>query len=176
MDDGIVMMLQAAARRLVWLQPVVLAKWEADSYAHSHVTDELRRLYHADDNFQQLNDAAERLVLKTLTLEEECNTNLAGEYTSAYIRKHAAKPAWTVIKPKRFQGYSMALYLLLEEAYVAGKPKPTAHDVLSSFKANKPDQIAKVIEGEGFDFYTKTGNTKHASLATIAERIRNMTS
>ena len=169
-------MLQAAARRLVWLQPVVLAKWETDSYAHSHVTDELKRLYHADDNFQQLNDAAERLVLKTLTLEQECNTNLAGEYTSTYIRKHAAKPAWTVNKPKRIQGYNGALYLLLEEAHAAGKPKPTAHDVLRSFKANMPDQIAQVIEGEGFNFYIKTNNIKHASLAAIAERIRNMTS
>jgi hypothetical protein len=190
-DDGIVMMLQAAARRLLpFFNSVLLAKWETDSYAYSHITDELKRLYHADENFQQLNNACERIVLRTLTLEQECNSDLSGEYTSAYILKHSSPvvqaqpqpvdrstqtPGWMVSKPKRIQGYGGALYNVLKDAHTKGEARPSVHDVLALFAVNKPREVAKVLPGEGLDYYTADGATKHATIKTIRGRIAELT-
>lgn len=82
---------------------------------------------------------------------------------------------WTLTKPKRFQGYTEPLYLLLEAAFVAGKPRPTARDALQAFAKVQPSQIAKVIEGESLDYYLASGKTKSANLKAIAAAITGMT-
>lgn len=204
------MVLQAAARRIAWINHIVLAKWEKDSYAQSHINDELRRLYHADENLQQLNDAAERIVLKTLYLEYEFNRNIAGGYTAAYIKANTLPtvqapaaatqdinasampqvdeiepekihnktdrlPGWILIKPKRILGYGGALYNVLKDAHDKGGLRPTAHEVIEAFAINKPHEVERVLPGEGLDYYTTTGSTKHANIKAIRQRILQMT-
>jgi len=82
---------------------------------------------------------------------------------------------WTLTKPKRFQGYTEPLYLLLEAAHIAGQSKPTARDILQAFATNQPSQIAKVIEGDSLDYYIVKGTTKTANLKAIREAITGMT-
>ncbi len=84
-------------------------------------------------------------------------------------------PAWKLTRPKRFQGYTEPLYLLLESAHIAGQAKPTARDVLQAFAKDQPSQIAKVIEGESLDYYLANGCTKAANLRAIAAAITGMT-
>jgi len=87
----------------------------------------------------------------------------------------ATVKAWTLTKPKRFQGYTEPLYLLLEAAHIAGQSRPTARDVLQAFATNQPSQIAKVIEGDSLDYYIVKGTTKTANLKAIREAITGMT-
>ena len=82
---------------------------------------------------------------------------------------------WTLTKPKRFQGYTEPLYLLLEAAHNGKKKKPTARDVLQSFEKSLPSQIAKVIAGDGLDYYLANGQTKAANLRAIGAAISGMT-
>ena len=82
---------------------------------------------------------------------------------------------WTLRKPKRFQGYTEPLYLLLGKAHSEGKPRPRAREVLQAWAANLPAQIAKVIEGESLDYYLEKGGTKTANLRAIAAAITEMT-
>ena len=94
---------------------------------------------------------------------------------AAGTRDTHATPKWTLTKPKRFQGYTEPLHLLLESAYIAGKSKPTARDVLQTWSKNQPSHIAKVIPGESLDYYLDKGGTKSANLKAIAASIRGMT-
>lgn len=85
-------------------------------------------------------------------------------------------PSWALIKPKRFHGYTEPLYRALEVALSKGEARPTVHDVLALFKLNLPSQIAKVLPGEGFDYYTTDfDGTKHANLKAIRSAINRMT-
>jgi hypothetical protein len=83
--------------------------------------------------------------------------------------------SWSLTKPRRFQGYTEPLYLLLEAAQLAGQPRPTARDVLQAFGANQPSQIAKVTGGESLDYYLTKGGTKTANLKAITAAITGMT-
>lgn len=82
---------------------------------------------------------------------------------------------WTVNKPKRFQGYSRPLFNVLKDAHTTGVPVPTVHDVLDQFSSNMPREVSKVHHGEGLDYYTSEGATKHASIRAIRRTIREMT-
>lgn len=82
---------------------------------------------------------------------------------------------WPLTKKKRFQGYTEALYLLLESAHIAGERKPSARDVLQAWAVNRPVQIAKVIPGDSIDYYLSTGNTKYVNLKAIGAAIAGMT-
>lgn len=83
--------------------------------------------------------------------------------------------AWTLTKPKRYQGYTEPLYQVLEAAHIAGKSVPTARDILQAWATNHHAQIAKVIEGESLDYYLADGTTKTANLRAIAAAIKGMT-
>ena len=85
------------------------------------------------------------------------------------------RPNWNLTKPKKFQGYTEPLYQLLREAYKAASARPTAHDVLARFKVSKPGQVAKVLDGQGLDFYLADGSTKTADLRAITATIDRMT-
>ncbi len=85
-------------------------------------------------------------------------------------------PQWTLTKPKRFQGYTEPLYLLLESAHIAGQAKPTARDVLQAFAKDQPSQIASVTGGESLNYYLSDGATiKTANLKAIRAAIAAMT-
>ena len=83
--------------------------------------------------------------------------------------------SWTLTKPKRFQGYTEPLYLLLETAHIAGRDRCTAREVLQGWARNQPSQIAKVIEGDSLDYYLAKGGTKTANLKAISAAIFGMT-
>lgn len=88
-----------------------------------------------------------------------------------------SKPSWNLNKPRRFQGYGRPLYEVLKAAHRLGRPKPTAHDVMAEFERRKPSEIAKVIAGASFDYYTATGEeTKTANIQALNEAIKRMTS
>ncbi len=87
---------------------------------------------------------------------------------------HAAEPAWSVNKNKRFTGYNVPLHALLIAAHREGRPRPKAHDVLEAWRICLPPEIAKVLP-DGFDYYNNTGNTNNADIPAIREAIRRMT-
>jgi hypothetical protein len=83
-------------------------------------------------------------------------------------------PAWTVNKPKRYNGYAAPLHRLLAAAYRDDKPCPTARDVVEAWRNNAPAEIAKVLP-DGFDYYDAKGDTKTADLEAIRKAIGRMT-
>lgn len=84
-------------------------------------------------------------------------------------------PAWTVIKPLRYNGYTAPLHRLIAAAHRDGKPCPTARDVVEAWRNNAPAEIAKVLP-DGFDYYDTKGDTKTADLEAIRKAIGRMTS
>lgn len=82
--------------------------------------------------------------------------------------------AWQVHKPQRFGAYAAPLYRLLNNAHQAGKPRPTARDVLEAWRTDTPAEVAMVLT-DGIDYYDSNGNTKSASIAAIKEAITRMT-
>lgn len=66
--------------------------------------------------------------------------------------------AWQVRKPQRFGGYASPLYRLLSNALQAGKPRPTARDVLEAWRIATPAEVAKVLT-DSIDYYDSKGNT-----------------
>ena len=85
-------------------------------------------------------------------------------------------PEWTLTKPKRFQGYTEPLYLLLEVAHIAGQPIPKPREVLQAFAKEQPSQIASVTGGESLNYYLADGTTiRTANLKAIRGAIAAMT-
>ena len=82
--------------------------------------------------------------------------------------------SWTLVKPQRFQGYSKPLYDLLGAAHAAGRPCPTARDVLDAWKIKLPLEVAGFM-GDGLQFFDAKGNTKPADLKAISKVIGRMT-
>ena len=87
----------------------------------------------------------------------------------------ASDPSWYLKDKKRHQGYSRPLYQALKEAHRLHSPRPTAHDVMAEFERTKPTEIAKVIAGESFDYYTAKGVVKTANIQALNEAIARMT-
>ena len=82
--------------------------------------------------------------------------------------------AWKLTKPQKPQGYGRPLYDLLKTAHIAEKPRPTARDVLESWRVKKPVEVAQVL-ADSLDYYDVKGNTKPASLELIRKVIGRMT-
>lgn len=84
------------------------------------------------------------------------------------------QPAWTFREPMRYQGYALPLSRVLKAAFIEGRTKPTAREVLERFRENSPLEVAKFF-ADSFDYYTADGETKNANLDAITEAIRRMT-
>jgi predicted RNase H-like HicB family nuclease len=82
--------------------------------------------------------------------------------------------SWTLIKPKRFQGYGKPLHDLLRAAQIDGKPCPTARDVLDTWQDKMPPEVMEVMTG-GLKYYDAKGDAKHADLNAIRKAIGRMT-
>lgn len=85
-----------------------------------------------------------------------------------------ATPAWSLSAPKRYQGYRRPLYVILKAAHVANRPCPTAREVLDAFKKAKPDEVISVMP-DGMNYYDANGNSKSATLDSIAKAISRLT-
>ncbi len=83
-------------------------------------------------------------------------------------------PAWSLKRPKRFQGYGKPLYDLLRSVHAAGQPKPSARDVLDTWKNKPPTDVVEVTDN-GLKYYDARGNTKPADLEAIRKAIGRMT-
>lgn len=82
--------------------------------------------------------------------------------------------AWQVFKPKRFNGYTAPLHKLLNKAFIAGEPRPTARDVLEAWRLKKPIEVSHVLQ-DSIDYYDSKGNTKTADLEALRKAIDRMT-
>ena len=82
--------------------------------------------------------------------------------------------AWTLIRPRRIQGYAWPLYEFLKAAYAAGKPCPTARDALEAWRIKLPQEVLMVLPGS-MDYYNAKGGTKTANLEAIGKAIGRMT-
>lgn len=83
-------------------------------------------------------------------------------------------PAWSLKRPKRFQGYGKPLYDFLKYAHIAVQPRPNARDLLDAWKTNQPSDVAEVSDN-GLKYYDAKGNTKPADLDAIRKAIGRMT-
>lgn len=88
--------------------------------------------------------------------------------------EQAQAPIWHLATPDRFPGYRLALYRLLKAAHDAGKPRPTAREVLDAWKLNRPEDVASVWS-RGITYRTGTGATKTADTKAIQAAIENLT-
>jgi len=86
----------------------------------------------------------------------------------------AAGQSWKVVKPKHFRGYGQPLYELLAEANRAGNKRPTAADVLTAWRANKPPQVFKVLL-DSLEYWSANGEIEEASLDAVRKAIGRMT-
>lgn len=84
---------------------------------------------------------------------------------------------WTLRKPKRFQGYSEPLYQFLESAHAAGKPCPTARDVLIAWLKDCPPEVVEVKPNLSGIVYHSGGARaeKFADVEAITKTIGRMT-
>jgi hypothetical protein len=82
---------------------------------------------------------------------------------------------WTVIKPRRFIGYSLPLYRLLVAAHRRGEPLPSARNVVEAWRIDRPPEVEKVLH-DGLVYYDANGDTKSADLEAIRKVIGRMTS
>jgi len=93
----------------------------------------------------------------------------------ASVPEKALSAAWFIRTPRRFQGYALPLYKFLKSSHDADASQiPNAREILESFRANQPAEVAKVLF-DGIDYYDARGNTKYASLKAISEAIRRIT-
>jgi hypothetical protein len=83
-------------------------------------------------------------------------------------------PAWPLYKPKRIHGYTAPLHRFLAAARQQGKPRPSARDVLESWRTDPPAEIAKVLT-DSMDYYDNKDGTKTADTEAIQEAINRMT-
>jgi hypothetical protein len=82
-------------------------------------------------------------------------------------------PAWSLKKPKRFQGYGKPLFDFVKVARIAGQPIPKARDLLDAWKTNRPPDVFEVTDN-GLKYYDAKGNTKPADLEAIRKAIGRM--
>lgn len=107
----------------------------------------------------------------------EQTTKDQGSEQNQLAEGHESPPLdrpWKVTKPKKFQGYGRPLYELLASAKRAGYKRPTAADVLSVWRENKPPEVSKVLVG-AIEYWGANGNLKEASSAAIGKAIGRMT-
>lgn len=84
-----------------------------------------------------------------------------------------ARHTWHIKKPQRVTGYNRPLLALLGDAHRNGRPIPSAYDVLDSWQANQPAEVAKVL-ADGFDYYNAQGGTKTATTKALQKAIRRL--
>lgn len=87
----------------------------------------------------------------------------------------AVAESWHLKKPERAHGYTWELYSVLKAARDAGKPRPTARDVLDSWAASKPPNILEVMTDE-FKYQDSSGDVKPTSIKALRKAIDRMTS
>jgi hypothetical protein len=85
--------------------------------------------------------------------------------------EHPTKVGWNLNKPIRFPGYRKPLYDYLKKQHTAGKPCPTAREVLDAWKENLPSEVPEVVS-DGLKYFDSKGNTKAADLKSIQQAIR----
>ena len=126
---------------------------------------------------KELNPALASAIVR-LGEEKETNPVLAigGASTPvAAVPESALSAAWFLRTPRRFQGYALPLYKFLKSSHDADASQvPNAREILESFRANQPDEVAKVLF-DGIDYYDARGNTKYANLKAISEAIKRLT-
>lgn len=81
----------------------------------------------------------------------------------------ADRRAWTLKKPRRFQGYRQPLYNYLKSAFEAGAECPSPYDVLDAFRKHRPSEIYEVLS-EGIKYQGAKG-TKEANINAIRKAI-----
>jgi hypothetical protein len=85
----------------------------------------------------------------------------------------STRSRWELNEPKRFQGYRRALFEYLKQANEAGKPLPTAHDVMEHWRDNPPPPVYKVNH-DGILYYGAKGETGEASAKAIGQAINGL--
>lgn len=89
---------------------------------------------------------------------------------SATYGAEEIKQAWILKAPKRYQGYGKPLHDVLKAAHIAGRPRPSARDVLDAFKQLQPPEVIEVM-ADGMKYYDGDGNSKAADLGAIRKAI-----
>lgn len=96
-------------------------------------------------------------------------------HAKAPHESEAKAASWELKKPQRFNAYSYPLFLLLQSFQRAGKPRPTARDVLACWGGeSKPDDVIEVMN-DGIKYQNNVGDVKVADLDAIRKAIGRMT-
>lgn len=96
------------------------------------------------------------------------------EMLSGRIKAVQCVVTWTVNRPSIFKCYGKPLYELLTTQCDAGKPRPTAHEVLEAWRVNPPTKIFEVMDA-AVKYETANGTVKEAGLDAIRKAIVRMT-
>lgn len=151
------------------------ARKRGDSINFCHAADQLEFLTAELRSFEIHGPPAPQT---TTSEREPAAENLAGGEQPAMESSSKATvvnlPDWELRKPKRAYSYAYPLYLFLQEAHAAGRPRPTAREVVEAWTEKWPKEVAKVL-ADGFDYYDANGDTKWADLDAIRKAIGRMT-
>lgn len=183
-----------AARLMAGLDPDLYANLDARPVPKNDVRDACQRVVSVERlalNLEKEQDTAvgwlewakqhgfqihTNFVLKVLDGAEEASAGAELlERSPLAAGDSRQKGEWALKEPRRYQGYSRPLYLVLKEAHSALQPKPRARDVLEAFKLKQPSEVIQVSH-DGFTFYDSNGNAKAVDLSALGEAIRRMTS
>ena len=82
--------------------------------------------------------------------------------------------SWALVKPTRCDGLATPIHRVLKLALSANSARPSARDVLESFRVKLPPEVARVL-ADGCDYFDTKGNEASADLESIRKRIDKMT-
>lgn len=90
------------------------------------------------------------------------------------VALHPAPEAeWNLIRPKRYPGYRKPLYDFLLAAHIAGKPCPTAREVLDTWGRKMPCEVLEVMD-DSLKYCNGKGVVKCPDLKAIQQAIKSL--
>lgn len=107
---------------------------------------------------------------EVLSLDHIAQRNPEGSSSPEPAPKSNDAGAWPLRAPQRYQGYRLPLYALLKAAHSSGGARPSAREVLDSFKKNQPPEVIEVMH-DGIKYYDRNGNSKPADIRAIEKAI-----
>ena len=90
------------------------------------------------------------------------------------LPKRSFRDMWPLKKPIRDDGLANPIYRVLKKAHDDGASRPTASDVLESFRLAKPGEVLKVMF-DSCEYFDRQGRAVSADLESIRKRIGAMT-
>lgn len=81
--------------------------------------------------------------------------------------------SWSIGPIKRYSGYRGALERALRAAKSAGRPCPTAVEIMNQWRENRPAEIHKIL-AKSFEYYTAEGSIRECTQKALNQAINEL--